>query len=497
MPRLSPRLTRWPPPAAPTALLVGLAAALALPWLVLRGGATMAASVVAAAAVAAALVGRRAPRALWLAVVAVVPFTVTVAVGPHLALAVPLEPAMAVFALVALTRAPHRAGWGHPVTTLVLAHLAWLAVASGHSQEPLVSAKYLVARLAYVAVFFAAGLSLLAAPTTASGRQRWSETVIHTGSIPLAGVALWVLARQASHGWSAAATYTVAQPLFANHLEYAMAAVAWLLLAAATALATRRRASRIAASAVAVILLTAVATAGARSAWLALAAALLAATVVAARPRPQPFVAVVLTCGAVVGAAGWGFEQVLERQRLRQPQLTDRVVGDLVELDIVKGESSRERVNRWRAALAMARHRPLAGCGPGAYERQYGAYQELASLTPVSTFAGDRGDAHSEIATTVAEQGVVGLVVGLALLVAALATGARVVRQATAAASYWMGVGWTAAVVALAVGNAFNSFLELDELAPVTWLVLAGLVAADRPPSSTVDPLTATAPSSA
>ena len=62
----------------------------------------------------------------------------------------------------------------------------------------------------------------------------------------------------------------------------------------------------------------------------------------------------------------------------------------------------------------------------------------------------------------------------------ALASGLRGVYGAGDEDQRWLALGWTAAVVSLAVGNLFNSFFEVDRVAPLLWLACAAVVVMER-----------------
>lgn len=128
----------------------------------------------------------------------------------------------------------------------------------------------------------------------------------------------------------------------------------------------------------------------------------------------------------------------------------------------------------------MTADRPLAGFGPNGFERAYAPYQRFAETTVDSSWTGGPGDAHSELVTALVEQGVVGLVLLLALLGTLVAAGARAARDAASPEGRSAAVALTAGLVAFAAMNLFNSLLDLDKVAPTFWLVSAGIVASDR-----------------
>jgi O-antigen ligase len=296
-----------------------------------------------------------------------------------------------------------------------------------------------------------------------------------------APVTVWALARHAAHGFARRESYEIAQPFFANHTEYATVLVVWFCLAVGLRAHLPAR-SRRPLDLLAVLLLAGVLTAGARSAWIALLAALV--TLAALRFRPAPWRAA--AAAALIAVAAGASILLLSGPRPHPDPLPGRAgpqagTPDTLSLSsLVSDESTRERLNRWQAARRMVRDRPLFGFGPATFEASYGTYQQAQQLTPISTYAGDRGDAHSELMTAAAEQGLGGLATLVAVIALVFRSGIRAAAGAATSRDRRWAVAWTAAFAALVASSCFNSLLELDKTAPLFWLAAAVLVRLDR-----------------
>jgi O-antigen ligase len=79
--------------------------------------------------------------------------------------------------------------------------------------------------------------------------------------------------------------------------------------------------------------------------------------------------------------------------------------------------SNLERINRWACAIEMFKERPILGFGPGTYQFEYAQFQEPENLTIISTNFGDMGNAHSEYLGALSETGIVGLLSFLVLII--------------------------------------------------------------------------------
>jgi O-antigen ligase len=85
--------------------------------------------------------------------------------------------------------------------------------------------------------------------------------------------------------------------------------------------------------------------------------------------------------------------------------------------NISSDASNLERLNRWNSALYMFKERPVLGFGPGTYQFQYGVFQKYSEKSIISTNDGSLGNAHSEYLGPLSEQGLLGMLTFLALII--------------------------------------------------------------------------------
>ena len=93
------------------------------------------------------------------------PFAINVALFPKMELSMPVEPMMILFTLMFFFRVLVHKNYDlrilrHPVSLLLLASLAWWLVTSCTSRLPLVSFKYLLARIWFVVPFYFAAVQI-------------------------------------------------------------------------------------------------------------------------------------------------------------------------------------------------------------------------------------------------------------------------------------------------------------------------------------------------
>lgn len=78
--------------------------------------------------------------------------------------------------------------------------------------------------------------------------------------------------------------------------------------------------------------------------------------------------------------------------------------------------SNLERINRWACAIEMWKDKPYFGWGPGTYMFEYAPFQLRGNYTAISTNFGDVGNAHSEYLGPLAETGMLGMLLFIAIL---------------------------------------------------------------------------------
>ncbi|MBL0341342.1 MAG: O-antigen ligase family protein [Bacteroidetes bacterium] len=141
--------------------------------------------------------------------------------------------------------------------------------------------------------------------------------------------------------------------------------------------------------------------------------------------------------------------------------------------------SNLERVNRWKCAVRMFLDKPVTGFGPGTFQFEYGTYQMPEEMTRISTLKGDKGNAHSELLTSLSEQGLPGFLINLAWILTTIGVAMRsyyqseniIVKKVVLAAL----LGFTTFVF----HGLFNSFLDQDKIAVLVFGTMAIIVASD------------------
>ena len=422
----------------------------------------------------------RRPRLGWWLAILLAPLSFPVAVGVGGArLTFPLELLLVGWLGGWLTRGgPRTAMVGAPVAAAFGIHVVAMATAAAGSVDLVVSAKALLVHLLYGAVLLMGAMEMLGEPRSRVGPPPYVAValVYATGLVP---VLVWSLARHGTVGFSKKLSYDVAKPFFSNRLELA-ALLGMLLpmLLAAAPWAPRGSGRRLVLALAVALGGLSLVTLSSRSAWASLIVGLLMALGALRRPPVIPYLALL----GLVAVLAFGGATLVAWHRAREhapgPSVKLWVPGGKALLGPPRGYdlSLVERGNRLLCALRMGAARPVTGFGPRTYEQVYGTFQSMWDLTYTSTFKGDHGDAHSDLAGTFAEQGLVGLAALLGLYGTILWVGLRAVATRGAIALPPL-VG----VVAFMANSTMNSMLEFDGVTPLFWTLAAVLQIMSRP----------------
>ncbi|MEM0997440.1 MAG: O-antigen ligase family protein [Bacteroidota bacterium] len=362
----------------------------------------------------------------------------------------------------------------HPITLIIGLQVTWIAATTLVSSYTLVSLKFLVARLAYLIVFYLLFLHLFRDLRNLN-RFLWLYL------IGFAPVIVHSLNRLAGWGLARAHSPEMSHPFFDDHTVFG-ACLALLLPAAlyfwghrATALEGLRHRWLIWVAAP--LTVAGLTLSFSRAAWLTAIAALGMYGLMRLR---VPF-RWLLGLLAVLTAGIWLNQDALwERLQQNKTASGNNVLKTAASVtNVSTDDSNRERVNRWASALRMHAERPWMGWGPGTYERNYAIFQITSQKTRISTMKGDRGDAHSEYLGALSEQGIPGLVLQVALFLALIGYGMRAVYRHPDPRARGVGTAVVLGLLTYILHGGVNSFLDLDKVASLFWGMCGMVVALD------------------
>lgn len=404
------------------------------------------------------------------------PFAIDFALFPGMELSMPVEPMMILFSLIFYFRVLVAKNYDlrilrHPVVILVLASLLWMFITACTSQMPWVSFKYLLSRIWFVTPFFFAAVQIFK-DTSKIKQFFWCY------AIALITVVLIATLKTVGNFSDLQTLHRVMRPFYNDHTAYGCV-IALFLPAAFYFIFSRHSKgfSRILFLLLFVLLVVGLLFSYSRAAWVSVLGAVFVYFLIRMGMKIKWMV---LLFGLGVSLFFVYQSDVLYKLGKNRQDSSYDLAGQVKSISNISTDASNlERLNRWASALRIWEEQPVMGCGPGTYQFLYAGYQRSYQLSVISTNSGNRGNAHSEYIGPLAEQGVPGAALVVAIFVATFVTGVRVYRTATNKTVANMALAYTLSLLTYYVHGVFNNFLDTDKLSVPFWAFTATIVALD------------------
>lgn len=360
----------------------------------------------------------------------------------------------------------------HPITLLLLGHVAWILVSTITSDLPIVSVKFFLAKSWYIIPFyFLAGYIL--------HDQHHLRRLFWAFFLPLLLTVCIIMVRHGLQGFTFNSIHYVLSPFQRNHVNYA-AMLAYFLPVLFFARSWYRRGGSTwwLLTGSVVFLLVAVYLTYTRAAYVALLAAAIMYGVFRLR-----LVRLVLLVAIVAATVGLSFfirhNTYLEYAPNYDRTVTHYEFDNLIEATYkLEDISTMERVYRWVAGFNMTSQNPVFGFGPGNFINFYERYTVTSFRTYVSDNP-ERSGIHSYYLMTLVEQGVVGLLLYVIFVFTVLLAGERIYHQTSDSVEKNIVMGFLLAIVVIDAFQIINDLLETDKVGPFFFMAIAVLVRQD------------------
>lgn len=421
-------------------------------------------------------------RLLVLATVFFVPFSVnTGSEMLGITTAVPSEGLLGILALILGIRVLVKPSidWKiltHPITILLTLDVLWLLVATTTSTMPFVSIKRLLVRIAFMLIFYLFFAHLF----------KDKNNIHRIYLCYVAGlffIILQTLNYHSTFNFSSASSFAIPQPFYNDHTVYGaciafVLPLLWILVFKAKLFNFTTAQKNLLRISLALFIVAEVLSYS-RAAMLSLLVALVFGWLIRFRIT---LVAIVMSL-IVLGASIYTFSDELIESVAQNEAVSNQ--GDLTShyqsvTNLQNDASNLERINRWVCAWRMFEEKPITGWGPGTYQFEYGQFQTAEFTTYISTFHGNRGNAHSEYLTYLSETGLPGMILFIVIVFATIGTGLRVIYRATKPVVKQLGIAILLGVTTFFFHGLFNSFIDQDKMAVLAFAAMAALVALDR-----------------
>ena len=357
----------------------------------------------------------------------------------------------------------------HPIAIVIYCMFAWMLVTTITSEMPVVSLKFILSRLWFVVPAFFLCAILFKKPKNI----HW---FIWLYIAALCIVCVYTIIHHAQFGFDGDSAHWVMTPFYNDHTAYGAALAIYLILALTYVFLPGIKTSRrLIIIGVVALLSVALLFSNCRAAWLSVIAALAVLICVLLKIKFRWIATVVVV---LVGLFLAFQNQIIDALEKNNQDAS----GDLVEniqsiTNISTDASNLERINRWQSAFRLFNERPVFGWGPGTYQFVYAPYQMSKEKTIISTNAGDGGNAHSEYFGPLAEQGIVGSILVLILVIVTVYHGMKAYKRCKNRQAKTLVLGATLAFISYFVHGLLNNFMDTDKLAVPVWS-LAALIAA-------------------
>ncbi len=359
----------------------------------------------------------------------------------------------------------------HPLTLAVLFNLIWITITTFTSELPWVSVKYLLARLWFVVPFFFVAAILF---------RKFNNTrkFIWLYTIGLVIVNIYTLIHHAQWGFDEEAGHWVMTPFYNDHTAYGAAIAMFIPFITAFVFDKHYSFSmRMTSLIVLLILLIAVIFSYSRAAWISIIAAFVVYLFVSFRIK---FTWIASTVAVIIISFFTFQHQIIEiLERNEQDSSTDFIEHVQSIYNISSDASNLERINRWQAGIRMFNERPFLGWGPGTYQFLYAPFQRSKEKTIISTNAGDLGNAHSEYLGPMAEQGILGAVSIILIMIIGIYTGLKVNKTSRDKQVKMMSLIAVLSLITYFIHGFLNNFLDSDKASVPVWGLFAMILALD------------------
>jgi len=390
-------------------------------------------------------------------------------------LSLPTEPLMATALLLMIvyqlkTQIFDKALLKHPITIILGLQLLWILFTCITSEMPLVSIKFFLARLWFIATAY-----FLCAWIFKNPKHMFNFLLCYT--MPFIFVMLYTLYQHSLYEFNEESSHWVASPFYNDHTAYGAALGMFVPIIIAFIFQKNNIAVKGIFIVLTIIIITATIYSFARGAWASLAAAVCIFVTLLFRIR----FSWLLSAGIVLLSLFFVFQTQILLILNKNDTDSEKDLSNNVESmsNISTDASNLERLNRWSCAIEMFKERPVLGWGPGTYMFQYAPFQKASEKSYISVSDGSNGNSHSEYLGPLAEQGIPGLAIVSGLLLAVFFMGYRLCYTIKESKYKILAYSVFLGLVTYFTHGFINNFLDTDKLAVPFFGFISILVSLD------------------
>ncbi|MDD3878297.1 MAG: O-antigen ligase family protein [Bacteroidales bacterium] len=347
----------------------------------------------------------------------------------------------------------------------------WILLTSISSTFPIVSFKYLTARLWFVISFFFLGVLLFK-------ELKNIKLFVWLFSFSLAGVIIFNSIKHAQYGFERQVGTWIVKPFFNDHTHYA--AVISMIIPMLIGFSLNKKFPkilRIVALILILIMFCGVLLSYSRAGLVSLVAALSTYIVLRFKINYR------IIFAAFIIFVGFFFlfrsEIIMELSKNKQDSSGIYTEHIKSISNISTDASNLERINRWMAAFRMFKEKPYLGWGPGTYQLNYAPFQYSKEKTVISTNAGDMGNAHSEYIGPLSESGVAGMLSFIFIAVFVIYTAVKAYKSTNNKEIKMIVLCALLGLITYFTHGFMNNFLDTDKASILFWSLISVILSVD------------------
>jgi putative inorganic carbon (hco3(-)) transporter len=299
--------------------------------------------------------------------------------------------------------------WKQPIIIAVIIFISWMFVTAITSSHVLVSFKFILSKLWFIIPILFFGTHFFKKKTN----QNW---FLRLFIIATSCTIIYTLIHHSMYDFGEKAGHWVMSPFFKDHTIYG-AIIAMIIPLLLAWYFSEKHAPLIQISLIGIIIIVFLGLyfSYTRAAWLSIAIAIIIGLIIHFKVN---FKILLFLASAACVFLFFQWDAIQMELARNTHEHTTEAFDERIQsaANVTTDASNLERINRWNCALSMFQKRPVFGYGPGTYAFEYAPFQEAKNLTIISTNFGDMGNAHSEYLGALAEMGLIGLLLFIAMV---------------------------------------------------------------------------------
>lgn len=359
----------------------------------------------------------------------------------------------------------------HPITIIIFIQMIWMLITTVTSELPVISIKFILAR-----TWFLTSCYFMCAQWFKK-KQAINHHLFYY-AVALAIVSIITTVKHSAYAFDEKIADWIVSPFYNDHTAYGAALAMYIpVMFGFVLMKDKSFYFKVLSFILLAIFLGSIVISYARAGWLSLAVSLAVFVTILFKIKFRTLL-ITLVAGVVIFFS-FQAEVLMMLGRNNTDSDGDFMANVESMSNISTDVSNMERLNRWNCAIEMFKDKPYLGFGPGTYQFLYAPYQKSSLKTIISTNFGEKGNAHSEYLGPLCEQGLVGGLLVIVLVLAVMFLGYRLAYTVKDKSLKILCICLLMAMSTYFVHGFLNNFLDTDKASVPFWGFLAMLVCID------------------